>query len=166
MLNLQVQNFITKLLTRRLLDVDFKWSSQIKKNSFEKRNVGTFGNSSYNQDYHSPPEFCGKQSDSNGYIQPINGNGNRTSSNHDYLIVQGSIKSNLQPDKEPDEPHSWLHSVVKEKKGDHCGNEKEVSDLDISPYSVIADSNIKQQEVKAFPQIKYVTHRMPIGLFS
>ncbi|CAG2222206.1 unnamed protein product [Mytilus edulis] len=79
---------------------------------------------------------------------------------------KGSIKSNLQPDKEPDEPHSGLHSVEKEKKGDHCGNEKEFSDLDISPYSVIADSNIKQQEVKAFPLIKYVTHRMPIGLFS
>ncbi|CAG2224128.1 unnamed protein product [Mytilus edulis] len=127
-----------------------------EKISFEKRNVGAFGNSSYNQEYHSPPECCGKQSDLNGYLQPINGNGNRISSNHDYLIVQGSVKSNVPPDKEPDEPHSWLHPMKKEKRGDHCGNEKEFSDLDKCPYSVIADSNIKQQDVKAFPLIKYV----------
>ncbi|VDI00995.1 Hypothetical predicted protein [Mytilus galloprovincialis] len=128
-----------------------------EKISFEKLNVGAFGNSSYNQAYSSPPECYGKQSDLNGYIQPINENGNRISSNHGYLIVQGSIKSNLSPDKEPDEPHSWLHSGKNKKKGDHCGNHKEFSDLDNCPDSVKADSNIKQQEVKLnFPQIKYV----------
>ncbi|VDI13374.1 Hypothetical predicted protein, partial [Mytilus galloprovincialis] len=137
-----------------------------EKISFEKRNVGAFGNSSYNQEYHSPPECCGKQSDLNGYLQPINGNENRISSNHDYLIVQGSVKSNLPPDKEQDESHSWLYPMKKEKMGDQCGNEKEFSELDNCPYSVIADSNIKQQEVKAFPLLKYVsdivTRRMAI----
>ncbi|VDI49152.1 Hypothetical predicted protein [Mytilus galloprovincialis] len=132
-----------------------------EKISFEKLNVGAFGNSSYNQAYSSPPECYGKQSDLNGYIQPINENGNRISSNHGYLIVQGSIKSNLSPDKEPDEPHSWLHSGKNKKKGDHCGNHKEFSDLDNCPDSVKADSNIKQQEVKLnFPQIKYVSDIM------
>ncbi|XP_071165956.1 uncharacterized protein [Mytilus edulis] len=115
-----------------------------EKISFEKLNVGAFGNSSYNQAYSSPPECCGKQSDLNGYIQPINENGNRISSNHDYLIVQGSIKSNLSSNKEPGEPHSWLHSGENKKKGDHCGNNKEFSDLDNCPYSVIADSNKKE----------------------
>ncbi|CAG2215461.1 unnamed protein product [Mytilus edulis] len=158
-----------------------------EKISFEKLNVGAFGNSSYNQAYSSPPECCGKQSDLNGYIQPINENGNRISSNHDYLIVQGSIKSNLSSNKELRKqekgnlidlgPYSVIADNKKEdhcgnnkefsdleiqqKKGDHCGNNKEFSDLDNCPYSVIADSNIKQQEVKLnFPQIKYVSDIM------
>ncbi|CAC5391881.1 unnamed protein product [Mytilus coruscus] len=133
---------------------------QNEKISLEKRNVGSFGNSSYNQEFPPPPDSCGKQQDFHGYLQPINGNEKRISSNHDYLIVQGSIRSNLPPDIVPDKLHSWLHPVEKGESGNHCGNNKEFSDLDNCTYSVIADSNIKQEEVKAFPQIKYVEGRL------
>ncbi|CAG2224117.1 unnamed protein product [Mytilus edulis] len=72
---------------------------QDEKMSFDERNFSAYLNRSYSDGFSPPPDICGKQRHSDGYLHPCNRNEKGISSNHDYLSIQGSIREESQVDK-------------------------------------------------------------------
>ncbi|VDI00996.1 Hypothetical predicted protein [Mytilus galloprovincialis] len=127
---------------------------QDEKMSFDDRNFSAYLNRSYNDGFSPPPDICGKQRHSNGYLQACNRNEKGISSNHDYLSVQGSIREESQVDKVSDKPPDLPHSK-------YITNKEEVTELDdVRIYYEIADSTklrtSGQSDVKCFDQKEYV----------
>ncbi|XP_076095544.1 uncharacterized protein LOC143066522 [Mytilus galloprovincialis] len=130
---------------------------QNEKMCFEDRNFSAYLNRSYNGDFPLPPDICGNRN-SNGYLQPCNRNEKVLSSNHDYITVQGSIRSSSQLDKVSDK-----FPVLQRNKGEtiHHNHKEEFNDIeDIRIYHEIGDSTklrtTEQSDVKSFDQREYV----------
>ncbi|VDI64075.1 Hypothetical predicted protein [Mytilus galloprovincialis] len=108
--------------------------------SFDDRNFSAYLNRSYSDGFSPPPDICGKQRHSNGYLHPCNRYEKGISSNHDYLSVQGSIREESQVDK--------------------VSNKPPVTDDD-RIYNEIADSTklrtSGQSDVNCFDQKEYVS---------
>ncbi|VDI64074.1 Hypothetical predicted protein [Mytilus galloprovincialis] len=113
---------------------------QDEKMSFDDRNFSAYLNRSYSDGFSPPPDICGKQRHSNGYLHPCNRYEKGISSNHDYLSVQGSIREESQVDK--------------------VSNKPPVTDDD-RIYNEIADSTklrtSGQSDVNCFDQKEYVS---------
>ncbi|CAG2226463.1 unnamed protein product [Mytilus edulis] len=127
---------------------------QDEKMSFDERNFSAYLNRSYSDGFSLPPDICGKQRHSDGYLHPCNRNEKGISSNHDYLSIQGSIREESQVDKVSDKPPDLPHSK-------YITNKEEVTELDdVRIYYEIADSTklrtSGQSDVICFDQQEYV----------
>lgn len=129
-----------------------------EKMCFEDRSFSAYLNKSYNGDFPLPPDICGNRN-SNGYLQPCNRSEKVLTSNHDYITVQGSIRSSSQFDKVSDK-----FPVLQRNKGEtiHHNNKEEFNDFDdIRIYHEIGDSTKlrtnEQSDVKSFDQKEYVS---------
>ncbi|XP_063427236.1 uncharacterized protein LOC134710770 [Mytilus trossulus] len=125
-----------------------------EKMSFDERNFSAYLNRSYSDGFSPPPDICGKQRNSNGYLHPCYRNKKGISSKHDYLSVQGSIREESQVDKVSDKSPNLPHSK-------YITNKEEVTELDdVRIYYEIADSTklrtSGQSDVKCFDQKEYV----------
>ncbi|CAC5391880.1 unnamed protein product [Mytilus coruscus] len=125
---------------------------------FDERNFSAYLNRSYNDEFPLPPDICGKQKHSNGYLQPYDRYEKGISSDNDYLSVQGSIRSNLQLDKVSDKFPDLQRS---EGETMHHNNKEEFNEFDdIQIYYEIGDSTklrtTEQSGVKGFDQKEYV----------
>ncbi|CAC5391883.1 unnamed protein product [Mytilus coruscus] len=131
-----------------------------EKISFEQRNSAAFGNRAYTDEFPLPPGICGRRRPSHGYIQPYNSIGESISSNHDYLIVQGSIRSNSQQVEIADEFPE--HIMYEGETRHHYKNKMEFNNDfdDICIYSEIGNftklNMTEQSDVKGFDQKEYV----------
>ncbi|XP_076098972.1 uncharacterized protein LOC143068639 isoform X2 [Mytilus galloprovincialis] len=121
---------------------------QDEKMSFDERNFSPYLNRSYSDGFSPPPDICGKQRHSDGYLHPCNRNEN------DYLSIQGSIREESQVDKVSDKPPDLPHSK-------YITNKEEITELDdVRIYYEIADSTklrtSGQSDVICFDQQEYV----------
>ncbi|VDI58789.1 Hypothetical predicted protein, partial [Mytilus galloprovincialis] len=136
---------------------------QDEKMSFDDRNFSAYLNRSYSDGFSPPPDICGKQRHSNGYLQACNRYEKGISSNHDYFSVQGSIRGDSQVDKVSDKPPDLTRSkyITNQEESMHHNIKEEVNELDdVRIYYEIADSTklrtSGQSDVKCFDQQEYV----------
>ncbi|VDI83311.1 Hypothetical predicted protein [Mytilus galloprovincialis] len=124
--------------------------------SFDDRNFSAYLNRSYSDGFSPPPDICGKQRHSNGYLHPCNRYEKGISSNHDYLSVQGSIREESQVDKVSNKPPDFPHNKYIKNKEENT--EPDMDDDRI--YNEIADSTklrtSGQSDVKCCYQKEYV----------